>query len=213
MRKASLLDPLLSKPVQGILSAVLLDRDEPWYLSDLAKRLGRTPSTLQRPLDSLVSAGILRRFADGNRVYYAEDAACPILPELKGLLTKTVGLADILRQALAKYGKRIEVAFIYGSMARGEETSKSDVDLLIIGDTTLKDLTPSLSRAEKELGRPVNATIFSGSEFSQKLRQKNHFLRSILATEKIFVLGTEHELEELAKPGTRRAAHDQQGGA
>jgi predicted nucleotidyltransferase len=206
MRNTSSLDPLLSRPIQGILSAILLEREEPWYLSDLAGRLGRTPSTLQRPLDSLVTAGIIRRFTEGNRVYFARDAACPYLPELTSLLAKTVGLTDVLRRALRKYEKRVRVAFVYGSVARGEETSKSDVDLFVVGRVTLADLTPLLSRAEEELRRPVNATILSDSELVEKLRQKNHFLRSVLAKKKIFVLGTEHELERLTKPGPHRVA-------
>jgi predicted nucleotidyltransferase len=206
MRKSPSLDPLLSRPVQGILTVILLEREAPWYLSDLAKRLKRTPSTLQRPLDSLVNAGIVRRYSEGNRVYFERDRECPFLSELQGLLAKTVGLAEVLRESLRKFVKRISVAFVYGSVARSEETSRSDIDLLVVGNMTLADLAPALGRVEEQLGRPVNATIFSGEEFRDKLKRKNHFLRSVLAKEKIFVLGAEHELDELTKPRAGRAA-------
>lgn len=206
MRTSPSIDALLSKPVQGILSAVLLERDEPWYMSDLAKRLDRTPSTIQRPLESLVAAGILQRSTDGNRVYYSRDPDCPFLHELQSLLIKTVGLSDILKELLRSFAKRIRVAFVYGSIARSEETSQSDVDLFVVGDATLEDLTPTLLKAEKRLARPVNATVLSSEEFYEKLTRKNHFLHSVLDKEKIFVLGTEHVLEELSKQRSGRPA-------
>lgn len=212
MRKSPAIDALLSKPVQGILAAILLERDDPWYMSDLAKRLGRTPSTIQRPLEALVNAGILKRSTAGNLVYFARDHDCPFLPELQSLLAKTVGLADILQELLRNAAKRLCVAFVYGSVARSQETSQSDVDLFIVGEATLAELTPTLLKAEKRLGRPVNATILSPAEFREKLARKNHFLRSVLAKEKIFVLGTEHVLEELSEQGTGRTARHKQSG-
>src|SRR5690606_12519193 len=92
MSKHSAIDALFSPTVQGILTALLIERDEPWYMIDLAKRLARRPSTLQRPLDSLTAAGILARTTDGKRVCYSRNVDCPILPELRGLLLKAVGL-------------------------------------------------------------------------------------------------------------------------
>jgi predicted nucleotidyltransferase len=213
MRTSNSLDPLLSRSVQEILTALLLEREKPWYLRDLAKRLNRTPSTLQRPLDSLVRAGILKKWTEGNRAYFAAEPGCPILPELRGLLEKTVGLLDVLGDALRRHAKFIQVAFVYGSVASGKERSESDVDLLIIGRTTLSDLSPTLSRAEDRLRRPVNATVYLPSEFAEKLARRNHFLRSVLAKEKIFVVGTAHELEELAKPKPRRTARHEQSRA
>jgi predicted nucleotidyltransferase len=207
------LDPLLSRPVQEILTAVLVDREQPWYFRDLAKRLGRTPSTLQRPLSALVRAGIIRKWTDGNRVYFAADLDCPFLPELRGLLEKTVGLVDVLAEVLRPHAKATRLAFVYGSLAKGQQRSESDVDLLVIGQITLSDLSPALSKAENRLRRPVNATIFSPREFAGKLARKNHFLRSVLSKEKIFVIGTAHELEELAKPGPRRTPRHEQSRA
>jgi len=213
MRKYGALDALLSSTVQGILAAVLVERQEPWYMSDLAKRLGRTPSTLQRPLDSLVAAGILQKSTDGNRVYYARHLDCPILPELRGMLIKTVGLVDVLRAELAPLAKRLRVAFVYGSMARGEATSESDVDLLVVGAATLAQLAPVLKKAERRLARPVNATLFPPAEFRQKLARGNHFLRSVLDEEKLFVLGTAHDLEGLSTKRLGRRPPNQPGGA
>lgn len=212
MRTSHSIDALLSRTTQGVLAAILLEREKPWYMSDLAKRLGKTPSTIQRPLESLVTAGILKRFTEGNLVYFERNLDCPFLPELQSLLVKTVGLADILRDLLQIATQRISVAFVYGSIARNEEVSGSDVDLFIIGAATLVELTPILRKAEKQLGRPVNATIFSPEEFCDKLRRNNHFLRSVLAKEKIFVLGTAHGLEKLSEQRTGRTARHKQSG-
>lgn len=211
--RTNALDPLISRSVQEILTAVLLERDEPWYFRDLAKRLHRTPSTLQRPLDALVQAGVIKKWADGNRVYFARDVDCPFLADLRGLLEKTVGLVDVLREVLRSYAKSIQVALVYGSVASGKERSASDIDLLVIGRVTLSDLAPALSQAELRLGRPVNATIFSPREFAGKLAKKNHFLQSVLAREKIFVQGTADELDQLAKTGTRGTTRHEQSRA
>ncbi len=213
MRTVNPLDPLLSKPVQEILAALLLEREEPWYFRDLAKRLNRTPSTLQRPLDALVRAGIIKKWADGNRAYFARDTECPFLSDLRALLEKTVGLVDLLREALRPHAKFIQVAFVYGSIARGDQLSESDIDLMVIGNVTLSDLSPALSKAEDRLRRPVNATVYSPREYRAKLESNNHFLQSVLTKEKIFVKGARDELEELTESRPRRTARDEQGGA
>jgi uncharacterized protein len=211
MRKYTSLDALFSGSVQKILSTLLLERDDPWYLTDLARRLGCAPSTLQRPLDSLVGAGIVRRWTSGNRVYFGVDPDCPFLQELRGLLAKTVGLRDVLRDVLRPHAQQLSVAFVYGSVAKGAAHSRSDVDLLVVGSSTLKDLSPALAKAEARLGRAVNATILSADEFSARVAGRSHFLCAVLAEEKIFVMGTAHDLEGLAKSKSHRVARKQQG--
>jgi predicted nucleotidyltransferase len=194
MRKKRAIDSLFPRTRQAILTATLLQPDRWWYLSDLAKHLSVPPSSLQRELAALVSADILRRRRDGNRVYFQANPDCPFLPELQGLLVKTVGLADVLREALTSLQKRIHWAFIYGSVARAEELATSDVDLMIIGKVGLADLTPALRRAEKHLSRVVNPTLYSREEFATKLRARDHFLTSVLDGGKLFILGDPHEL-------------------
>lgn len=206
MRKPSPLDPLLSKVVQDILAATLFEPQRWWYLSDLAGYVRRRPSTLQNPLSALVKSGILERREDGNRVYFRPDPNCPFLPELRGLILKTVGLVDVLRTLLSPYQGRIDFAFVYGSMARGEEQSSSDIDLIIIGAATRFDLAGALKNAGEHFGRPVNAMVYKPEEFAKKLEADNHFLQAVLDREKLFVVGTEHDLERTvtAKAGGGR---------
>jgi predicted nucleotidyltransferase len=199
MRKSSPIDALFPGTRQGVLAATMMHPDRWWYLSDLAKHLGIQPSSLQRELSSLVSAGVLRRKRDGNRVYFRADPDCPFLGELQGLLAKTSGLADILRSALDRHASSIEVAFVYGSIAKSEERPTSDVDLMIVGDLGLKDISSALGRAEYKLGREVNAHTFSPDEFAEKAKSGNHFIRDVLEGEKIFIIGNESDLEGVAR--------------
>jgi len=198
MRKSSPIDPLISKTMQGLLASTVLQPDRAWYLSDLAKRQGVSPSTLQSSLAALVKAGVLTRRKEGNRVYFQADPACPFLLELQGLIGKTVGLVDVLRESIAKFKKRIAVAFIHGSIARSAENSASDVDLIVIGNLGLEDISPALMKAEAQLNRPVNASVYTPEEFAKKLSAKNHFLTTLLNKEKIFILGGYHDLEKVA---------------
>src|SRR6266498_3337135 len=110
-RTSPVLDVLLPKPRQPLLSAILLQPDRSWYLSELARRLNVPPSSLQRELAQFVGAGIVTKRQDGNRVYFQADRSCPVFQELSQMLTKTAGLADAVRSALTPLRKKIDLAF------------------------------------------------------------------------------------------------------
>jgi predicted nucleotidyltransferase len=207
MRKSRALDVLFPRIRQALLAATLLHPERWWYLSDLAKHLGTRPSSLQRELAALVDAGILNRRQDGNRIYFQPHPDCPFLPELQGLLVKTVGVVDVLREVLSRLVTRIDCAFVYGSVARAEELASSDVDIMIIGQLGLAELTPALRRAEARLGRPVNPTLYTREEFATKLQAGHHFLKTVLGGEKRFVLGDPHELAAMAYSPPGAATH------
>jgi predicted nucleotidyltransferase len=209
MRKLGALDALFPKVRQALLAATLLHPERWWYLSDLAKHLGVRPSSLQRELVALVDAGILNRRQDGNRVYFQPNPDCPFLPELQGLLVKTAGVVDTLREGLNRFAKRIDCAFVYGSVARAEELATSDVDLMIIGQVGLAELIPALRRAEARLGRSVNPTLYTREEFATKLHAEHHFLKTVLDGEKLFILGDPHDLAAAAHSSSGAATHDQ----
>jgi predicted nucleotidyltransferase len=118
---------------------------------------------------------------------------------LRGLLLKTAGVADVLREALAPLAAGISVAFVYGSVARGEERRASDVDLLVVGDASFAAVAQALAPAQRRLGREVNPTVFTPAEFRQKLTAGHHFLRSVTGREKLFLFGNEHDLRRLGK--------------
>ena len=184
--------------MQAVLAATVLRASHEWYLSDLAAHLGVGPSSLQRSLAKLVNAGILLRRRDGNRVYYRPDPACPILGELTAILTKTTGLVEPLKDALAPLSRAIRVAFIHGSVAEGRERSESDIDLIVVGDVAGLGLTAALYPVQDRLGRPVNVTRYTAKEFREKLAAGHHFLTSVLRKRRIFLIGDERVLDEIA---------------
>jgi predicted nucleotidyltransferase len=198
MRKDSTLAALISPTRQGVLATLFLQPDKEWYLSELAASLGTGPSSLQREIDALVRVGILKKRVDGRRSYVKANEDSPIFPELHGLIEKTSGIVPMLRDAI-KRTKRLKIAFIYGSLARGEEGAESDVDLMLLGNVSTVDLSPKLRSVEVAVGRQVNPTVFSLDEFAKKVTDKNHFLRTVLKNKKIMLVGTEDELDEIAR--------------
>jgi predicted nucleotidyltransferase len=213
MRTSSPLDALFPRTRQGILAVVLGHQNRSWYLASLAKHLGVRPSSLQREVSALVEAGVLRRRKDGNRVYFEPDEDCPFLPELRGLILKTAGLVDVLREAFKPLQDRILWAFVYGSVARGEEESASDVDLMVIGDVGLADVAPLVRGAQDKLAREVNVSVHTRGDFAKKLRSGYRFPREVLDKPKLFIVGNEHDLAGAFERKTHRSDAHQQGGA
>jgi len=213
MRRTTALDALFPKTRQAVLATIYMDATREWYLSDLARHLKVQPSSLQRELASLVEAGILRRRQDGNRAYYSAETESPIFGDLHGLLLRTAGLTDVLAESLERFRDRIDVAFVYGSVARKNEHAASDIDLMVIGRIGLADLAPALNNAEDMLLRPVNPSVYTPAEVAEKLTAGHHFLTTVMRGEKLFVLGNTDDLEAALKRETRSDAHDEQAGA
>ena len=197
MRRTPIIIALFPGIRGRILAAMLARPEKWWYLSELSAFLKTGPSSLQREISALTEAGILEERRDGRRVYLKPDTQSPVYLELKGLFDKTEGILPVLKQGIEPFGERIQLAFVYGSMARSAEKSESDVDLLVIGTVGLADLVPALRVAEQTLGRPVNATVFTVEEFGRKAQSHNHFLSTVLGDAKQFVKGSEHELEAI----------------
>ena len=196
MRTSRILDALFPATRQKLLAAVLLSPEKWWYLSELASHLGTSPSSLQRELDSLTEGGVLERKQDGRRIYYKAQANSPIFNALRELLSKTAGLIPTLQSEIAKFHGRISWAAVYGSVARGEEGSDSDIDLLLVGDVATVDLLPALRRIERRFGREVNLTRYSEKEFGDKIRDGNHFLKSVTKDKFVMLIGSLDDLEK-----------------
>ena len=201
MRKTSALGALFPTVRGRVLGATLTQPDKWWYLSELAQFLHTTPSSLQRELKALVDSGILQQRREGTRTYVKAETRSPVFPELRGLLEKTAGLLPTLQQSLQPFQARIDCAFVYGSVARSQEHTLSDVDVLVIGGVGLAELAPALRKAETRLGRDVNVTSYSAREFHAKVAAKDHFLSEVLRGPKEFVKGNQRDLDEvIGKP-------------
>jgi uncharacterized protein len=194
---------LFSKNRQSILALLFGHSDETFYLRQIARAVGGL-GAVQRELRQLTEAGILRRSVQGKQVYFQANPDCSIFSELKSLMSKTAGAADVLRSALAPLADRISLALIYGSMARSEENLASDVDLLVVGGTTFGEIVSALAPAQETLQREINPTVYPVEEFRAKLKLRHYFLSTVIAGAKIFVIGDEHELERLVE---ERVAH------
>ena len=201
MRMSPILEALFPEVRAKVLAAVFGQPDREWYLTELARTLETQPSSLQRELEALTRAGILEQRRDGRRVYVKTDRSSPVFADLRGLLEKTAGVIPVLRGELQTLGESIYLAFVYGSVARSEETSVSDIDLMVVGKAGLSDLIPALRNSERILGRPVNPSVYSSEEFQERVRSENHFLTTVLKGAKQFVKGGEDELERIAGKG------------
>jgi len=182
-----------------VLSLFFMHPDKQFYFREVLKLTGTKQGTIQRELKSLTKAGILELETRGNQTYYSVNRFHPIYEELRRIVLKTFGLVDILRNALSPFKKKIEVAIIYGSIATGEETAKSDIDLLVIGKISFDNLSAAISKAESELRREINPTLYPVKEFKEKIKRKNHFLRSVLKSKMIFLIASENDLTRLAE--------------
>lgn len=207
MRKSPILDTLFPEVRQEILAATLLAPEKSWYLSELAAHLDTSPSSLQRELEALAGSGILERKQDGRRTYYRAQTTSPVFQELRALFSKTAGIVPLLTSELALFSGRIKWAALYGSMARGEEQTQSDIDMLIVGPLGMTELLPALRKVEQQFGREVNVTRYSESEFVAKRRGRDHFLNSVLKGKLITIVGSLDELEKTA--GRRQSPRPQ----
>ena len=193
---------LLFGSVRREVLALLLGRpDERFYLREIVRAAGGGSGAVQRELRELVQAGLVEREARGHQAYFSANRHAPIFAELQAIVEKTAGAVDVLRASLTPLLRqgRIEVALVYGSVASGKKTARSDVDLLIIGDIQLAAIIPALRAAEGRLGREVNPSVYSATEFRSKLKRRTPFLTRILAGPKLFVVGDDRELDRLAR--------------
>lgn len=190
----SLIHHLLGETRTAILAALLLRPETPRHLRDLVRTTGASPGALHRELTALAGLGVLLREQVGRQVYYRANRACPVIDELTGLLRKTAGLVDVLREALEVTGERIAAAFVYGSMATGTETERSDVDIMIIGDIGFAHAVRALAPAQATLQREINPTVMKADAFRHKLGAADHFVANVWNAPKLWVIGSKDEL-------------------
>jgi len=189
---------LLGQSRSAVLGALFLRPEESLHVRELARLTGASAGSLHRELRTLAELGLLVRQEVGRQVHYRANTQSPVFGELVGLLRKTAGLADVLRDALAPLGKKVRLAFIYGSMAAGTEHTGSDVDLMVLGSASFAELARALADAQTTLRRDVNPTVMTPREFARKLADGDGFGRSVAKGAKLWLIGSEDEFAELA---------------
>ena len=176
-----------------ILSVLALNPESAFNINELSRMTGFSLRGVDRELKNLLSGGLLRREISGNQHRYQLDPACPIHKEVKGIISKTVGIADILKRGLARVKDQIKVAFIYGSFASGDYRNKSDIDLFIVSDISGVRLSELLGPLQEKLGRPINTSQFSLPEYQQRKDKGDHFVKKVLDGPKIVLFGSLNE--------------------
>lgn len=195
---AGLAETLFSDYRRRILALLLLRADEHFHVREISRLTGVPAGSLHRELKLLTSAGLLSRQALGNQVRYQADRDCPIFPELAGIFRKTSGLADIIRSALQPLSSAITAAFIFGSVAKGEERATSDVDICVVGSTSFTDVVMALAHMRQKLGREINPVVIPDEQLAAKLAAGEQFVTRIMNEPKLFLIGDENDLGKSA---------------
>ncbi|MDP2828262.1 MAG: nucleotidyltransferase domain-containing protein [Sulfuricellaceae bacterium] len=181
---------LFGKTRQAVL-AILFDQPErAYYLRELARQAGISPGALQHELGQLQKADLVERSQDGNRVVYRANTAHPIFSELQSIVRKTCGLPAQIKAGLAPLTAHIRFAALYGSVAKGSNHARSDVDLLIVGDISLEQALAAVVPVESRIGREIGVRLYNAEDFRKRQTQGDPFLNNVLGGPITNLIGT-----------------------
>jgi predicted nucleotidyltransferase len=195
----SITDALFTRTQARVLGILFTNPNKRFYLNEILRLAGVGSGSVRRELDRLVAAGLVVKFRLGNQVHYQADTNSMVFEELRGLVIKTAGVADALRRALAPQAAAIETAFVYGSVAKGDDHAGSDIDLMVVSDRLdYADVLEALEPVTALLGRPVNPVVYSSAQFARK-RHETRFLQRVLEQPCIPLIGKEAGHERTGK--------------
>ena len=180
-----------------VLAALFLRPDEQFHVRELERITGVSAGSLHRELTAMAKSGLLTREKTGNQVFYRANTDCSIYEELAAIFRKTMGLTSLLENALSELVARIDVAFVFGSMASGRHGAGSDLDICVLGDVSLLEVVKALSSVQEALQREINPVVMSTKKFSQLSMKKDRFVTRVLNEPKLFVTANADELAKL----------------
>jgi predicted nucleotidyltransferase len=188
-------DALFSRTQQSVLGLLFGQPGQSLYTNEIIKKSGGGSGAVQRELSRLVRSGLVTVERIGSQKHYRANPESPLFQELCSIMSKTVALVEPLKTALQPFLPNIELAFVYGSVAKGEDTASSDIDLMIISDSlTYADVFPALEKASVVTGRPIQPTLYPRDELAMRISTDNAFVKRVLAQPKIWIIGSESEL-------------------
>jgi predicted nucleotidyltransferase len=194
-KPGSLADALFSTTQQRVLGLLFGQPDRSFYATELIGLAGGGSGAVQRELASLEQSGLVTIRRLGTQKHYQANPASPLFTELCGIARKTVGLAEPLREVLAPLASRIVMAFVYGSVAKRQDTASSDIDLMVVSDDlSYAEVFETLEAIDARLGRVVNPTVYTRRELAKRVKDGNAFVKRVLAQPKVWVIGTEDDL-------------------
>jgi len=190
-----LADALFPKVRQRVLAVLFGMPDRSYYANEVIALAQSGTGAVQRELAGLSAAGLLTVRKQGNQKHYQANASAPVFAELRSLVLKTMGLADVLRAALAPLAAQVDAAFIYGSVARQQDTAHSDVDVMIVSSTLgYGEVFGALENATVSLGRKVNPTLYTPADWTKRMEQDSAFVTRVWQQPKIWLIGNEAQL-------------------
>ena len=187
-----------------LLATLLLRPDEKFHVRELGRMTRISAGSIHRELKVMAESGLLLREQVGNQVFYQANQASPVYQELAAIFRKTIGLATLLGDALRDLVDKIDLAFVFGSMATGRPKPSSDVDVLVLGDLALIDVVKALSSLQQTLGREINPVVMMSEKFVAQLAKRERFAMRVLDEPKVFVKGNEREFAKLVKDRATR---------
>ncbi len=191
-RPSGVADALFASVKQRVLAVLFGNPGRSFFANEVIALAGSGTGAVQRELVRLAAAGLVTVKRLGKQKHYQANASAPVFKELRNLVLKTSGLADVLRGALKPLTEKIDAAFVYGSMAKGQDTVKSDIDLMVVSDSlTYADIFAAVEKAAIRLGRAVNPTVYSRDEFAGRVKQRNAFVTRVQAQPKLWLIGDE----------------------
>lgn len=193
------IDFLFSPYRRHVLALLFLRPDERFHVRELERLTGVSAGSLHRELKAMSEAGLLVRDHQGNQVLYQADRSCSIFEELASIFRKTIGLGSKLTTALEPIADRIDVAFVFGSMASGKQHAGSDLDICVLGEVELLDVVIALGSVQESLRREINPVVMSAKQFARDLANQERFAERLVAEPKIFVIGDENDFGKLTK--------------
>jgi predicted nucleotidyltransferase len=191
---------------QRVLGLLLLHPEQSFYVREIARLTDTAAGTLHKELARLAGVGLLVRESVGNQVRYSANRDCPVFEELASILRKTSGLVDVLAKALNPVEAQISLAFVFGSLARGEPQAGSDVDIMLVSNLGFADVVRVLHPTQTTLQREINPVVYSLNEFHRRITMGDSFIREILSKPKLFIVGNEDELRKLTQDQTATIA-------
>jgi predicted nucleotidyltransferase len=204
-KKTSLGEVLFTKTQRRVLGLLFGNPDRSYYANEIVRFAGAGIGAVQRELERLTAARLVTIAKVGNQKHYQANRQAPIFEELRSIALKTFGVADYVRKALAPLAKRIEAAFIYGSVAKGTDTASSDIDVMIVSDgLSFPDVIQALTKAESEIGRSINPAVYGQDEWRRKQTEAGGFLQRIMEQPRIYLIGSDDDLPKPRKSGKDR---------
>jgi len=194
--RKSLIDALFTSTQKKVIGLLFGNPGRKFFATEIIRLADAGSGAAQRELKALTEAGLVSIENQGKQKYYQANRTSAIFEELRSIIMKTVGITEPLKKALKSIQEDIDLAFVYGSIAKGTDTATSDIDILIVSDKlSLSEIYEALEKTENTLGRKINPTLYTPTEFSKRIQNKNSFIEKVLASEYILLVGDTNVIE------------------